>query len=175
VINRHLCTLKTRLYSRLGRLARRVSGEHPRIVARWRIQEAGQADIVNGLESRVLGRPITTRISYPEAFLYELRDVWLTGKQGYPFLEADTVLACCPSMVAEADGRLQRPVRAFARHVGHPVFHLTGPNAGNRAHFLVEHLPRLLASLPHLAGVDAYRLLLSIWPETPVLGSGARR
>lgn len=168
----HISKLKTRFSRLLGRSARRCL-EHPHIAARWLIQEAGHTEIVNPLERRIFGTPAITRIVYPQAFLYELHEVWLTGKEGFPWLDTNTVLSCCPSVTERSDARLQRPLRMLARRLREPVFHLAGPNAGNRAHFLVEQMPRLLACMPHLTNDDACRLLLaperSKW-QRPLLG-----
>lgn len=170
-LGRHLSRLKTRWNQLTGKPLHRQT-RNPKVIASWRIQEAGEHVVKNPLESLVYGDSSVLQIAYPDQFLYELKDVWLSSKQGFPFFESDCLFPACPSVAKLPDHRVNRPVQSLVRAIEEPIFHLTGGNAGNRAHFLVEQIPRLLASRSQLPELPSLKFLLvperSAW-QRPIL------
>lgn len=152
--------LRARWQSLAGRRLVRRS-EHPKILDKVLVQEESIAEIRNPLEQQFYDSSSSMSVPQPARHMYSLRDVWIVGKQGYVYLDDNTIFSVCPSVRACRDEKLGRPVRAFSRTLREPVFHLTGRNARNRAHFLVEQLPRLVASLEALETMGDYGILLS--------------
>lgn len=76
--------------------------------------------------------------------LLELSEVCVTGSESFLFSDSRTVLRLCASLDQHPVRKIRRPLRALALRIDEPVFLLGGRAPGNRGHFLVEHLPRLL-------------------------------
>jgi capsular polysaccharide biosynthesis protein len=55
--------------------------------------------------------------------------------------------------------KISRPLKPGATHIGGAVFHLTGRNHENRGHFMLQHLPRLMAARDYLRALPDYRIL----------------
>jgi len=149
-----------RLAARLGRPAL-LCCEHPRIAQRIEVQKAERESFENPLASRFYGREETITLEHESVSLYELDDVWIVGEDGVAFFDPDHVLGTCHHVRAKFPKKARRPIRSLSARVDDPVFVLRGRSCENRAHFLLEHLPRYLAAEPHLEPADRVRILVS--------------
>jgi capsular polysaccharide biosynthesis protein len=84
-------------------------------------------------------------LRWPESRLLRLRHASVVGDQGNVFLKDGRWLRACPSLEVLQPRKVRRPLPLGARRTEAPAFHLTGRDHENRAHFLFQHLPRLLA------------------------------
>ncbi len=89
-------------------------------------------------------------VEHPEAFLYRLKDVSITGSEAMMFAGPHTLLRLDPSQNDFALRKVRRPIARLARRVAGPVLPLGGRGTGNRGHFLCEHLPRALLARERL-------------------------
>lgn len=126
------------------------------------IVQAGTRSDINSLETRVNGPEAATfDFDWPVVELFRLRNVWLTGDQGQVFLKDGSLFA--PWMLPYSLDKLKisRPLKLGATRLKGPVFHLTGRNHDNRGHFMLQHLPRLMAARDYLRSLPDYRLLVA--------------
>ncbi len=124
------------------------------------IVPAGSRSDDNSLENRING-PACSRYEFdwPAAELFRLRDVWLTGDQGQVFLRDGKLFSPWALPYDLRRLKISRPLKLGAARLAGPVFHLTGRNHENRGHFMLQHLPRLLAAREYLMSLPDYRLL----------------
>ncbi|MBB5035173.1 glycosyltransferase family 61 protein [Prosthecobacter vanneervenii] len=123
---------------------------------------AGSRSDTNPLEIRVNGpENATFDFDWPAAELYRLRDVWLTGDQGQVFLKDGSLFTPWVQPYDLQKLKISRPLKLGATRIKGPVFHLTGRNHDNRGHFMLQHLPRLMAARDYLRSLPDYRLLVA--------------
>lgn len=111
------------------------------------VQKAGEAELAHPLEAAMHGPAFArTHITWPTVNAWRLPDVYLVGDQACVYL-ANSLLPANPHGVwARGSRKARRPIRWLAGPPCMPLFHLTGTNHENRAHFLLEHLPRFFAA-----------------------------
>jgi len=167
-----------RLAERLGRPVE-LCGEHPRIRRRVEVQKASREVFPNPLASRFYGEEQTIALLHDPVFLYELDDVWIVGEDGVAFFDTRQALGDCHHVRGKFPKKARRPIPSLAAKVDEPVFVLRGRSCENRAHFLLEHLPRFLAARPHLEEAGPVKLLISpghrSWQEGPLAKLGVAR
>jgi capsular polysaccharide biosynthesis protein len=100
-------------------------------------------------------------VEHPEVFLYRLKDVSITGSEAMMFVGPHTLLRLDPSQSDFALAKVRRPIAWLARRVEGPVLPLGGRGTGNRAHFLCEHLPRVLLAREHLGASFPLKFLVT--------------
>jgi capsular polysaccharide biosynthesis protein len=128
------------------------------------LQPAGCCKLDTSLEAAFHGY-LRQDVDYdwPEWCCYDIADAILTGDQGFVFLQDGRFFA--PSLFPNHERvglyKIRRPIRALARKFKGAVFHLTGPNHENRGHFMLDHLPRLLAARGLLSEIGDYQILLT--------------
>jgi prepilin-type processing-associated H-X9-DG protein len=159
-LSRNLPKLKAKLHSLIGKRVTRCT-EHTRADPIAVAQEAGLTDLPNDLEGRFYGRKAGLTLRHIQKHLYTLSDVWLVAKEGHVFFDDHTAFDVCYTLDTFKDARVRRPVQAFAHRLTDPVIHLMGHCPENRAHFIVEQIPRLLATLNALPPSCRYTILLS--------------
>ena len=98
----------------------------------------------NPFEDSYYGSASSRIAAHAVSRLVELREVCVTGSESFLFSDPRTVLRLCASLDQHPVHKIRRPLTALALRVDEPVFLLGGRAPGNRGHFLVEHLPRLL-------------------------------
>ena len=126
------------------------------------IVQAGSRSDTNPLETRVNGpENAAYDFDWPAAELYRLRDVCLTGDQGQVFLKDGSLFAPWVLPYNLEKLKISRPLKLGATRIKGPVFHLTGRNHDNRGHFMLQHLPRLMAARDYLRSLPDYRLLVA--------------
>ncbi len=137
------------------------------------IQRAGTCTLDNGLEAEFYGLPETEiTYSWNDASYFRLKHTYAVGDQGQVFLKDGSFFLPCihPQENLLKIMKIRRPVKSLAKKIKGPVFHLTGRNHENRGHFLLQHLPRILAARALLARIGDYRILVapghSRWQKT---------
>ena len=120
--------------------------EHDKIIDKLLIQEESVTSYANELETSYYGTAAPFTFFHPRTYLHVLRDVWVVGSEGYVFFEPRQLFSICSSLKGVAERKIRRPIRGLAEVIEEPVFILASRAPGNRGHFFMEHLPRLMAS-----------------------------
>ena len=118
--------------------------DHPGVVRKTTAQKASVETFPNPLATAFYEEPIGVEAALASAELWELENVWVVGEDGVVFFDPDRALGVCHHVQAKFPKKARRPIRRFSRRIEEPVFVLRGRSSENRAHFLVEHLPRLV-------------------------------
>lgn len=132
----------------------------PKIKDAWIIQKTGKTLILNEIENQFYNIDRTYTYNFPEVKLHHLNDVYLAGKEAWPFLHLNNIFQPAINLYDQSQERIKRPVNFLAKQQTGTIFHLAGPNSGNKGHFLIEHLPRLLSSIEVLNTIPDYSILL---------------
>ena len=128
------------------------------------IQSAGSCTLDNSLEADFYGLPEKTiTYSWQDASCFRLKHAYVVGDQGHVFLKDGSFFLPCihPQEHLLKLMKIRRPVKSLAKKIKGPVFHLTGRNHENRGHFLLQHLPRILAAREVLERIGDYRILVA--------------
>ncbi len=139
-----------------------IVSDSPAVRERILLRPASRTVWHNPLEAAFYG-PGEGRavVEHPEAFLYSLADIYVTGSEGLLFAGPHTLLRFCASQNDIAQRKMRRPIRALARRVDGAVLPLGGRGVGNRGHFLCEHLPRLLMAHEYLGRDVPLKILVT--------------
>lgn len=154
-------------YNLLLRLCKRplrvsTADNAPGLQERRAVVPSGSRSDTNPLETRVNGPDNATfDYDWPAAELYRLRNVWLTGDQGQVFLKDGSLFEPWVRPYNLEKLKISRPLKLGAKKFEGPVFHLTGRNHENRGHFMLQHLPRLMAARDYLRSLPDYRILVA--------------
>jgi capsular polysaccharide biosynthesis protein len=105
--------------------------------------------------------PSITRWS--KACCHIFRDAHVVGDQGHVFTSNGSFVNLCPSFARLDPAKIRHPIPIMAKRLEGPVFHLTGRDHENHGHFLMQHLPRLMAASSFL---EANRLTPTILTAT---------
>ena len=135
--------------------------EHPKILDKILIQKNSTTYYVNKFEEDYYGSCKQINFFHPETYLYVLRNVWVVGSEGYLFFEPDQLFHVCSSLNGVAERKIRRPINSFAQVIEEPVFILSSRAPGNRGHFLIEHLPRLIASMDTIKRLGGCKFLVT--------------
>jgi hypothetical protein len=92
---------------------------------------------------------------------YQFSDVDVVGDQGFIYPTANTVVSVCETMRRISPRGLRRPMRFLRRKAQGSLFHLTGNNHNSHGHFVMQHLPRLMAVRERLLDEPETKLLLA--------------
>jgi hypothetical protein len=127
----------------------------------WTLQTSGRRTLDNALEHALNSScPATLEMQWREVQCWELSNVYLTGDDCNVFLFADKYLKLCPSLQRHPERKIRRPLRLLSSAIKEPCFYLAGRNYENHGHFLLHHLPRLMAAEPFLNGMGNPKVLL---------------
>lgn len=137
---------KASIWTKAGLHLRHVQ-EHPKVLEKILIQENGVTHYTNEIEKSYYGNCKPFDFIHPETYFYVLENVWAVGSEGHVFFEPDRIFSVCSSLKTISEQKIRRPIPFLAQSLEEPVFILASRAPGNRGHFLVEHLPRLIASL----------------------------
>lgn len=161
-------SVQRRIHDAYGRLASTL-GKPPEwrelppaahLVQTVPVQTAGEVMLDNSLEAGFFGLPErTATYAWPDQQLFHLRDVWLAGDQENVFFKSGELFAICQDVSRQWARKVRRPIKALARKLGGLYFHLGGPNHDSRGHFILHHLPKLIAA----------RDVLKRFPEAKIL------
>ena len=159
-LDKFLHDSKATLLTKLG-LSLQRGIDSPQIVHSQQIQSPTNSTFAHRLESSFYGCTVQSTFSHPERCLYGLQDIWLTGSEAHLFFSPRHLFTICPTLSEVEEKKIRRPIPALAKGIDDPVFILAGRAPGNRAHFLIEHLPRLLAAQNHIANFDQCKILVT--------------
>lgn len=124
------------------------------------VQKSGEAELRHPLEEAMYGPDFaSTRVSWPEITGYQLPNVHLVGDQGCAYVAGRRLRGPC-AVWSPVTRKSRRPISFLSRAEPAPLFHLTGINHENRAHFILDHLPRYFASRA-FHQIEAAHLLLA--------------
>jgi hypothetical protein len=124
------------------------------------IQSGGEMQLNNSAEAWFYHASEATRVHrWPDAPLFRLRDMWCVGDQGHLFFQDGTLFDRCPTVRCMPDRKVRRPIPTLSKTVTHPVLHLTGFSHDSHGHFILHHLPRLLACRDLLRAAPAAKIL----------------
>ena len=135
--------------------------EHPKILDKVLIQADSATHYVNEFEKDYYGSCEQIDFFHPETYLYVLKNVWVVGSEGHLFFEPDQLFSVCSSLKGVEERKIRRPIKSFAKVIEEPVFILSGRAPGNRGHFLIEHLPRLVASMDEIKRLGGCKILVT--------------
>lgn len=135
--------------------------EHPKIHNKILIQDNSYTFYQNKFEEAFYNCSAQIKFYHPETFLYFLTDVWITGSEGHLFFEPNQLFSICPSINGIKPRKIRRPIKSLAQIIKEPIFILSGRAPGNRGHFLIEHLPRLIASMDIIKRLGKYKILVT--------------
>ncbi|RFC45442.1 MAG: Capsular polysaccharide biosynthesis protein [Verrucomicrobia bacterium] len=111
------------------------------------LQSAGSAVLVHPLQTAFLGGPPQqSELRWPERCLHTFGEVRLCGDQARIFFDEASTIGPGTFVWAEKAAKIRRPLPGVRGRACGRVFHLTGEDHDNRAHFLFEYLPRLYVS-----------------------------
>lgn len=108
------------------------------------LNPASETKWANSFEDNYYSNQTLRVSSHAATRLLELRNIYVTGSEAFIFSDSHTVLRLCASLDKHPTRKIRRPVSPLALRIDEPVFLLGGRAPGNRGHFLVEHLPRIL-------------------------------
>lgn len=158
-IRRGLPKIK-RFYGRIVKKRIEYIDDSPKIQNVFPVQVKEKTIIRNELESQFYGCDTSKSFYFPTVNLYHLHDIYLVSKEAWPFLHLNSIFRPAVDVYNQNQDRIKRPVKLLAKEQEGTIFHLAGPNSGNKGHFLVEHLPRLMASLEILKRFSSYNIML---------------
>lgn len=153
----------TRATTLLGRGLRHATAEETRAAAlrSWTLQTAGSRRLDNFLEQTLNPVcPAQIDMQWKEVVCHEFANACLTGDDGTVFLASGLHLRDCHSLARHPDRKIRRPLLLLAKKIQEPCFYLAGRNYENHGHFLLHHLPRLLAAQNDLATMNNPWILL---------------
>jgi capsular polysaccharide biosynthesis protein len=141
-----------------------VCGSPPANIKVHELQPTGETLLDASLEAAFYSfKSPTVKYAWPEWLCYDIADAAVAGDQGFVFLSDGRCFS--PTLYPHADMvgmyKIRRPIRLLAQKVKGTVFHLTGPNHENRGHFMLDHLPRLLAARDLLRKEGDFQILLT--------------
>jgi hypothetical protein len=127
------------------------------------LAEGGSEELDVNLEDRFYNRksPVENMIQYSPVRSFNFNQVNVVGDQGYIFQGSRKMVLVCDEVNRIKLRKVRRPIPLLARKVDSPVFHLTGNNHESHGHFVLQHLPRLMAARDRLLDNKEVKLLLA--------------
>ena len=128
-----------------------------------KLAENGRESLVCKLENRFYDRehPVSNTVEYTAVRSYEFKRVNVVGDQGYIFSGSRNLISICDEIKRIKSEKVRRPIRLLSREIREPIFHLTGNNHNNHGHFVLQHLPRLMAARERLLANPRIKILLA--------------
>lgn len=113
--------------------------------------ESGACQVILDDESEYYGLALPPSITrWGGATWHLLPDAFVVGDQGHVFRSTGEFVSICPSLRRLDPAKIRHPMRLLAQRLRGPVFHLTGRDHENHGHYVMQHLPRLMAAKPLL-------------------------
>lgn len=154
-------------YASLSRRLKRplpLCEDVPATVRETVLRPAGHDVMDFGLEADFHGYSARTgRYEWQDWKCREIANARVVGDQGFIFLPDGRLLTptLFPNHKLLHIFKVRRPIPLGARRLRGTVFHLTGSNHENRGHFMLDHLPRLVAAEELLKRDPSARILLT--------------
>ncbi len=159
-LTKNLHDAKATIWTKAGYHLKKIK-EHPKILDKILIQDNSVTNYTNEFEKDYYGSCKQIVFFHPETCLYVLKDVWVVGSEGRLFFESDQVFSVCSSLESIEERKIRRPIKSLAKVIEEPVFILSSRAPGNRGHFLIEHLPRLVASMDAIKRLGGCKILVT--------------
>lgn len=159
-LTKNLHDAKATIWTKAGYHLKQIK-EHPKILDKILIQDNSITHYTNEFEKDYYGSCKQIDFFHPEACLYVLKDVWVVGSEGRLFFESDQLFSVCSSLESIEERKIRRPIKLLAQVIEEPVFILSSRAPGNRGHFLIEHLPRLVASMDAIKRLGGCKILVT--------------
>jgi len=141
-----------------------VCAAMPGELKRTLLVPAGACVIDTALEESFHGYPAQgVPYAWPDWKCTLIPEARVVGDQGFVFLPDGRLLV--PTLFPNDDKlhifKVRRPIKLGAQRVKGMAFHLTGSNHENRGHFMLDHLPRLIAAEEMLRGEKDWQIILT--------------
>lgn len=159
-LTKNLHDVKMIIWTKAGCHLKKIK-EHPKILDKIFIQDNSSTHYTNEFEKDYYGYCKQIDFFHPETCLYVLKDVWVVGSEGLLFFEPDQLFSVCSSLKGVEERKIRRPIKSLAKVIEKPVFILSSRAPGNRGHFLIEHLPRLVASMDAIKRLGGCKILVT--------------
>jgi hypothetical protein len=109
--------------------------------------EEGSASVILDDESLFHGEDLPPSVTrWRKTYCHTFRDAHVVGDQGHVFTREGAFVNLCPSFSRLDPAKIRHPISMLGKRITGPVFHLTGRDHENHGHFLMQHLPRLMAA-----------------------------
>ncbi len=159
-LTKNLHDAKATIWTNAGHHLKKIE-EHSKILDKIPIQTDSITHYTNEFEKSYYGSCNQIDFFHPETYLYVLQDVWVVGSEGRLFFEPDQLFSVCSSLKGLEERKIRRPIKLFSQVIEDPVFILSSRAPGNRGHFLIEHLPRLVASMDAIKRLGGCKILVT--------------
>ena len=151
---------KATICTKVGHHLKKIK-KHSKILDKILIQDNSITYYTNEFEKDYYGHCTQIKFFHPKTCLYVLKDVWVVGSEGRLFFEPDQLFSVCSSLKGIEERKIRRPIKLLAQVIEEPVFILSSRAPGNRGHFLIEHLPRLVASMDAIKRLGGCKILVT--------------
>lgn len=147
----------------LNRLAPVVSLAENDLPAPKVLAEGGSETLECGLEDQFYQRaePVKNTVQYDPIRSFNFGNVYVVGDQGFIYQGARRRIEVCGEVSRLRRDKARRPISWLGRRIKAPVFHLTGNNHESHGHFVLQHLPRLMAAREQLIRQPEVQVLLA--------------
>jgi hypothetical protein len=127
-----------------------------------KLQTAGKVTLLNTFEAKLYAERQSEQTFFTaDVYLWQLSNAFIVSETAYPFTPTGKLFSVSQD-VANSKGKIiRRPIPFLARHIDFPLFHFSGANHENRAHFRAQFLPRLMVCLPFLKSRPDVKILLA--------------
>ena len=129
--------------------------------------EGPQEIVIHDRVSEFMGRdPVTFHWEAPGVNVYSFDHALLAGKSGFIYNPEGNRLYDCSFPIA--DNKIRRPIKFLSKKFkeeGVRYFHFMGENLYNRAHFILEHAPRLLLGINNIITEKHKILVINSFPN----------
>lgn len=138
-----------------------VLDDAPSVIGMTELATAAEHSWQNPFEDAYYGDTTLRIATNAPVRLVEMADICVTGSEALIFSAPHTLLRLCTSQDRHPVRKMRHPLRCLALRIPEPVFLLGGRAPGNRGHFLVEHLPRLIAAQKALGNALPRKVLVT--------------
>ena len=105
--------------------------------------------------------PVKNTVQYDPIRSFNFGNVYVVGDQGFIYQGARRRIEVCGEVSRLRRDKARRPISWLGRRIKAPIFHLTGNNHESHGHFVLQHLPRLMAVRERLLDKPEVKLLLA--------------
>ena len=177
-LNKLIHSSWARVSSRLG-LRIKFSESSANIINCHTLYPEGTIEYENVYENQFYKEAYKRIIKYKLVRCVELKDIFICGSEGFIFTGGRDCLQLDQSLSDKAEKTIRRPIPWLSekskrserseksekseesQKIKDPLFILMGRAPGNRGHFLIEHLPRILLWLKNYPNCKNYKILLT--------------
>lgn len=134
----------------------------PSIVRLQKLQTARSFTLSNEFEVKIYPNRQAKHICLsPDVYLWELNNGFIVSDTAFPYTSKQKLVAISQDVLNSPEKSTRRPIPLLARQIESPLFHFSGGNNENRAHFRTQFLPRLISCLPFLQSRPDVKILIA--------------